>query len=98
MVSVIKKSIEMFSRINATKHLILLTDALQTIGSKDEVIDISGMAKAAGITISIVGIKLDKDGIELAKHITELSGGKLYAVSALENVDKIILQDYYDLR
>ncbi|MEK6886951.1 MAG: VWA domain-containing protein [Nanoarchaeota archaeon] len=98
MVSVIKKSIEMFSKGTATKHLILLTDALQTIGSKNEVIDVSGMARAAGITISIVGIKLDKEGIELAKNITELSNGKLYAVSALENVDKIILQDYYDLR
>ena len=98
MVSVIKKSIEMFSGGTATKHLILLTDALQTIGSKNDVIDISGMAKAAGITISIIGIKLDREGVELAKNITELSNGKLYAVSALENVDRIILQDYYDLR
>ena len=98
MVSVIRKSIEMFSKGTATKHLVLLTDALQTIGTKDEVVDISSMARAAGITISIVGIKLDKEGIELAKKITELSNGKLYTVSALENIDKIILQDYYDLR
>ena len=98
MVSVIRKSIEMFSKGTATKHLVLLTDALQTIGTKDEVVDVSSMARAAGITISIVGIKLDKEGIELAKKITELSHGKLYTVSALENIDKIILQDYYDLR
>ena len=98
MVSVIKKSIEMFSKGTATKHLILLTDALQTVGTKDEVVDISSMARAAGITISIVGIKLDREGVELAKKITELSNGKLYTVSTLENVDKIILQDYYDLR
>lgn len=98
MVAVIKKSIEMFSEGNLTKHLILLTDALQTIGTKDEVIDISAMGKAAGITISIVGIKLDREGIELAKSITELSNGKLYTVAALENIDKIILQDYYDIR
>lgn len=98
MVSVIKKSIEMFSTGTATKHLILLTDALQTVGTKEEVVDISAMAKAAGITISIVGIKLDREGRELAKKITELSQGKLYMVTALENVDKIILQDYYDIR
>lgn len=98
MVSVIRKSIEMFSRGSATKHLILLTDALQTVGTKNEVIDVSAMAKAAGITISIVGIKLDREGVELARNITELSGGKLYAVSNLENVDKIILQDYYSIR
>ena len=98
MVSVIRKSIEMFSPATKTKHLILLTDALQTVGTKDEVIDISNMAHAAGITISIVGIKLDKEGVALAKKITELSNGRLYVVSALENVDKIILQDYYDIR
>ena len=98
MVSVIRKSLEMFSKGTLTKHLMLLTDALQTVGTKDEVVDISSMARAAGITISIVGIKLDKEGIELAKKITELSGGRLYTVSALENVDKIILQDYYNLR
>jgi len=98
MVSVIKKSIEMFSKGDSTKHLILLTDALHTTGTKNEVIDISAMAKAAGITISIVGIKLDREGVELAKSITELSNGKLYTVSALENVDRIILQDYYDIR
>jgi Mg-chelatase subunit ChlD len=98
MVGVIRKSIEMFSSGQATKHLILLTDALQTVGTKDEVVDIAAMAKEAGITVSLVGIKLDREGIELAKKITELTGGKLYTVTALENVDKIILQDYYSLR
>lgn len=98
MVGVIKEAIELFSSGTATKHLILLTDALQTVGSKDEVIEVAAMAKAAGITISIVGIKLDEEGVTLAKKVTELSDGKLYTVTALENVDKIILQDYYDLR
>ncbi len=98
MVSVIKKSIEMFSRGSATKHLLLLTDALHTIGEKNEVVDISSIAKAAGITISIVGIKLDREGTQLAKNITELSNGKLYTVTALDNVDKIILQDYNEIR
>jgi len=56
MVSVIKKSIEMFSRINATKHLILLTDALQTIGSKDEVIDMVVPSKDSTIlTVTALG-------------------------------------------
>ncbi len=98
MVGVIKKSIEMFSKANATKHLILLTDALQTIGKKEEVVDVSAMAKEAGITISIVGIKLDREGVEMARNITELSSGKLYTVAALENIDKIVLQDYYEIR
>lgn len=98
MVAVIKESIEMFSSGSATKHLILLTDAVHTVSAKNEVIDISSMAKAAGITITIIGIKLDREGVEMAKQITELSSGKLYTVSELKNVDKIILQDYYDIR
>lgn len=98
MVSAIKEAVEMFSKTNTTKHFILLTDALQTVGTKDEVVDVASMAKAAGITISIVGIKLDREGVELAKKITELSDGRLYVVSELEAIDKIILQDYYDIR
>lgn len=98
LVGVIKKSVELFSRGTVTKHLILLTDALHTVGTKEEVLTVAGMAKEAGITISIVGIKLDEEGVGLAKKITELSNGKLYVVTELENVDKIILQDYYNLR
>lgn len=98
LVSAIREAVEMFSHSNTTKHFILLTDALQTIGKKEEVVDVASMAKAAGITISIVGIKLDKEGVELAKQITELSDGRLYVVNELEGVDKIILQDYYDIR
>lgn len=98
LVSAIREAVELFSKSNTTKHFILLTDALQTVGKKEEVVDVASMAKAAGITISIVGIKLDKEGVELAKKITELSDGRLYVVSELEGIDKIILQDYYDIR
>lgn len=98
LVSAIKESLELFSHGTVTKHLILLTDALHTAGAKSEVVDVAGMAKAAGITITIVGIKLDKEGVELAKQLTELSDGRLYVVGELESVDKIILQDYYDMR
>ncbi|HME87381.1 MAG TPA: VWA domain-containing protein [Candidatus Nanoarchaeia archaeon] len=98
LVSAIKESIEMFSSGNVTKHLILLTDALHTIGTTNEVIDISSLAKASGVTISIIGIKLDAEGAGLAQQITALSNGKLYVVTALDNVDTIVLEDYYSIR
>ncbi len=98
LVSVMKEAIELFSPGNITKHLILLTDALQTVGDKNDVLDVASMAREAGITITIVGIKLDREGADLAKQMTEITKGKLYVVASLENIDTLILQDYYELR
>lgn len=93
----IKKSVELFTSANVTKHFILLTDALQTIGTEKDVLDAVGLAKEAGITISIVGINLDKKGEKLAKEISELGSGRFYVVKDIENVDKVILEDYYSI-
>lgn len=95
MVGCIKKSIEVFPSTNVTKHLLLLTDALQTVGTEKEVLEAVGIAREAGITISVVGINLDKKGKKLGKEIAELSKGRFYIVKDLENVDKIVLEDYY---
>lgn len=95
----IKKSIELFPNKKETKHLILLTDALPTKGDmpERETMKAVSMARNERITISVIGIGLDKDGEKLAKRIVEIGEGKLYKVKDLENVDKIILQDYYEL-
>jgi len=95
----IKKSIELFPARKETKHLILLTDALPTKGKKPEedTMKAVSLARNAGITISVIGIELDKKGEKLAKRITEVGDGKLYRVKDLENVDKVILEDYYSL-
>ncbi|MBC8501345.1 MAG: VWA domain-containing protein [DPANN group archaeon] len=57
----------------------------------------ASLARNAGITISVIGIKLDKKGEKLAKRIVEVGDGKLYRVKDLEKVDKVILEDYYTL-
>lgn len=98
LVSVIKESLKLFSRNSSTKHLVLLTDAVNTVGTQQEVMDVAAMAKEANITISIVGIQLDHEGKELAEKITSMSKGRIYVVTALDNVDRIILQDYYSIR
>ncbi|MFC1728248.1 VWA domain-containing protein [Nanoarchaeota archaeon] len=97
IVGCIKKSIEIFPSTEVTKHLILLTDALQTVGTENEVLEATSIAREAGITISVVGINLDKKGKKLAKDIAELSNGRFYIVKDLENVDKIVLEDYYEV-
>jgi Mg-chelatase subunit ChlD len=91
----ISKAVELFPK-HDTKHLILLTDALPTKGliPENETLQAVSKARSEKITISLVGINLDNKGMELAKKITELGQGKLYKVTDLEKVDKIILEDY----
>jgi Mg-chelatase subunit ChlD len=92
----IEKAVSLFSMQKCTKHLIMLTDALPTIGTNPEVDTLKAVshATAAGITISLVGIGLDEEGESLAKKIMQVSNGKLYAVKNLDDVDKIMLEDY----
>ncbi len=96
----IKKAIELFPNKEVTKHLILLTDALPTEGKEPdkETLEASSIAKSKGITISVVGIKLDSKGENLAKKIVSLGDGRLYIVKDIKNIDKIILEDYYSLQ
>ena len=96
LVHAIDKAIELFPSGDATKHLVLLTDAVPTVGDSNQTIEATMRAKAANITISIVGIKLT-EGLELAQTIVEVSGGKLYVVRNLDEVESIILEDYYSL-
>lgn len=94
----IKNAILMFPDISGiTKHLILLTDAMPTVGDEPEkeALEAVAEAKNAGITISLVGIGLEKKGEEFAKQVTELGEGKFYVVKNLEMLDKVILEDYY---
>jgi Mg-chelatase subunit ChlD len=91
----ITKAIELFPKRD-TKHLILLTDALPTKGliPENETLQAVSKARSDKITISLVGINLDTKGLELAKKITEIGQGKLYKVTDIETVDKIVLEDY----
>jgi len=98
-VATIRKAIELFPSDNVTKHLILITDAMPNIGTNPEqtTIETVAQAKNRGITISVVGINLDEAGRKLAEKIVEVGAGRLYAISNTENVDSIVLEDYYSL-
>ena len=77
----------------------LLTDAMPTTGDdpQKEALEAVSAAYNHGITISLIGIKLDKKGIEFAKKVVEIGKGKLYKVEDVKELDSIVLQDYYDL-
>jgi Mg-chelatase subunit ChlD len=99
LVKTLKKSIELFPNDDITKHLILITDALPTIGKEPEreTLQEASIARNKGITISLIGINLNEKGKKLAEKIVELGEGKLYVVKDVENVDKIVLEDYYSV-
>lgn len=96
----LQKSIEVFSNTpSSTKHLILISDGLPTVGEKPEEETINAVSQIAssGITISVIGIALDKKGLELSQKISDIGKGKLYSIRTLENLDYVVLQDYYAL-
>jgi|TARA_Y100000310_G_scaffold153695_1_gene153165 Mg-chelatase subunit ChlD len=99
IVSTLQKAIELFPKEDITKHLILLTDALPTKGDTPEnsTLEEVSNARNKGITISLIGINLDNKGKKLAEEIVELGQGRLYVARNLENVDQIVLEDYYSL-
>ncbi len=97
IVATLRKAIELFPSDNITKHLILITDALPTVGEepeKDTLKEVS-IARNKGITISLIGINLNEKGKKLAEKIVELGQGKLYIIKDVENVDSVVLEDYY---
>jgi len=104
----IERSITLFPHTSTTKHLLIISDALPTStgkeGGKNEedleqepeqrTLRAAGLACNKGITISVVGIQLDQRGKELGEKLAEMGKGKFYVVRDLENVDKLILEDY----
>lgn len=99
IVKTIKKAIELFPGKEMTKHLILISDALPNIGKEPEkeTIEAASIARDNGITISLIGINLDEKGEKLAKKIVEIGEGRMYVVKDVEEVDKIVLEDYYNI-
>ncbi|MBS3174701.1 VWA domain-containing protein [Candidatus Woesearchaeota archaeon] len=94
----IEKAIEMFPKEDVTKHLVLISDASPNVGDDPNrnTLNFVERAAALGITTSVIGIEL-KEGIDLAKKIVEIGNGRLYIIKDLENLDKIVLEDYYAL-
>ncbi len=95
----IDKAIQMFPKDNITKHLVLITDAVPTVGNdpNKNTLNLVERAAALGITVSVIGIELSKEATELAQKIIEIGHGRLYVVKDLDNLDRIVLQDYYNL-
>jgi len=98
LANTIDKAATLFSE-DGSKHLILITDAVPTTGKRpqQETLEAASRARAQDVTISLVGIQLDGEGKKLAEQIVAIGEGNLYIVKHLENIDKIVLEDYYSV-
>ncbi len=93
------KALEMFPSGDITKHLIVLTDAMPTVGRdpiKDSLKEIAKI-KNSGITVSLMGINLDSEAANFASKFVQIGEGRLYLVREPENMDKLVLEDYYSV-
>ena len=95
----IDKAIELFGDAKGTKHLILLTDAMPTVGDEPQSETLKAVSNALSnnVTISIVGIQLSRDGEKLAEKMVGIGEGRLYSVKKLDEIDKLVLCDYYSV-
>jgi len=95
----INKAIEVFSDRNTKKHLLIISDIEPTVGEfpMDETLKAIQSATAAGISISIVGIEMPPEGEKLARKIIDITRGKLYLINNTDEVDRIVLEDYYSI-
>ncbi|MBR9699807.1 VWA domain-containing protein [Candidatus Woesearchaeota archaeon] len=95
--AMLHKTMDLFEKGDYSKHLIVLTDAMPTVGKdpqKESIREISRI-RNLGITVSLIGINLDKEARQFAERLVEIGEGRLYLVKELEELDKIVLEDYY---
>ncbi|MBN1175734.1 VWA domain-containing protein [Candidatus Woesearchaeota archaeon] len=95
----VRQGVRLLENETGIKHIVLITDGLHTTSNNPEgaVLDEIGKAIAQDITISVVGIALDKLGEKMATTIVDHSKGKLYAVSSPDEVQGVVIADYRSL-
>lgn len=96
----IERAITTLANVRGVKHLVLLTDGLQTVGKDPttRVIEAASKAREQHITISVIGLSLDQEGETLLKRIVDVGNGTLYLVKDYEQLDVLVLEDYYKSR
>jgi len=95
----IKRAVEFFPNEDVTKHLIVITDAMPNIGDnpEEDTLEAVSTVRSSGITVSVVGVKLNAKAKKLAEKIASIGEGRFYVMKDLENIDMVVLEDYYEL-
>ncbi len=98
-VSTISRALELFPSTPMTKHLILITDAVPTVGAdpQQETLRLVAEAVHCGVTVSVLALGLEEEHEAFARQIVELGGGRLGIVTDLERLDSLVLEEYAQL-
>lgn len=90
----------MFADDASSKHLVLLTDAQSSVGDdpKKKVFEAVSKLRAQNITVSLIGIELDKEYALFAQELVSIGGGKLYIAEKIDDLDSLVLHDYEQMR
>lgn len=91
---VIRHAATLFPSSTTKKHVVLITDALPTIGNAEEVVQEVARANKKGLTFTVIGIELDTAGRLLAERMVTIGGGRLYEVKHIKDIPTLVLQDY----
>jgi len=96
-VKALQESHTLVSGFDGTKHVMIITDALPTVGDDPKGESLSEISKlyADNVTVSIIGIGLNEEGEEFGKEVVETGKGKFYRVNDLSQLNYIVLEDYY---
>lgn len=92
----IRSGMRLFPASSDRQHMILLTDALPTVGADPDalVLQAASEAAAAQVSVSIVGIGLDERGEALARRIVDITHGRLLVVKDVDDLDIVVLEEY----
>ncbi len=95
----IVKSLDLFSDENVKKHLVLITDLQPTKGEDPfkNAVKASFIASERDVSVSVVGVNVDRKSSKFALKIADASNGKFYSVSE-DSIGRIIIEDYESFR
>ncbi len=88
----LRKAIDELSNKPGIKHIILISDILETV-DESKVYEAASLARSLNITISIVATEINKEGKLMSNRIVELTNGKYYQFK-LNQLNTIVLEDY----
>lgn len=95
----IEKAVDTFTDTDTTKHILLLTDGLQTKGKEpiNTILPSLDTLLQRDIGLTFIGINMDEKGRELAQEIVDHVNGELVNVNSVEHLDGELIGRYEKL-
>ncbi len=83
------------SGLKNRKHIILITDGIPTEGKKplEAALEEAYACKEAEVSVSVIGIGVDKDGEKNGRAIALIGEGQFYQVADVEKINEAVLSD-----